>query len=320
MKLFPVITNNIFLAVTLLFLSACQQNIKSRYEGRMYPPPPVAIKNVDIALVLSGGGARGITHIGVLEVLEKNNIPVDLIVGTSIGSIVGAMYADGLCAESIKKRMISLKRRQLMEVQWGKASSIFWDRDGLSSSDKLKDFITCNLRAKYFSELKIPYIAVATDLSDFSAYEFLSGVIYPAVMASAAIPPIYPPVAIYGREFIDGGVVEPTPVRIAKRYNPKMIIAVDISGRGAPKVYTMYDIMNKSFYVMYYELSDIQASMADIVIHPNLDDYGTLEDRRNKELYDLGKAEAEKMLPAIKNQMKKYKIKARRQNGGTCRT
>ncbi len=209
-----------------------------------------------------------------------------------------------------------------MELQWGKVSGLFFHRGGLSPSDRLKEFIDCNIRATYFSELKIPYIAVATDIANFNAYEFRSGKIYPGIMASAAIPPIFPPVAIYGREFIDGGVVEPTPVRIAKRYNPKIIIAVDISDRGAEKVVTMYDILNKSFYVMYYELSDMQSSLADVIIHPNLDNYGTLDDNHNMELYQRGKAEAEKMLPHIKKKMSEHNIKtkARKQGGGTCRT
>jgi NTE family protein len=283
----------------------------TRKEGRTHPPEPVPIKNIEVALVLSGGGARGVSHVGVLEVLQQNKIPIDLIVATSIGSVVGAMYADGICIDELKKRVMNLKREHLVNVQLGSATGIFIGRHGMSSGDKFKNFLLSNLRAKYFSELKIPFVAVATNINDFSAYEFRSGEIYHGIMASAAVPPIFPPVAVYGSEFIDGGVVEPTPVRIAKRYNPKMIIAVDISDRGMEKVNTMYDIINKSFYVMYYELSDMQASMADVVIHPNLNNFGMFDDNHHQELFSRGKEEALKMLPQIKNRMEKLGIKSR---------
>jgi NTE family protein len=283
----------------------------ARKEGRTHPPEPVPIKNIEVALVLSGGGARGVSHVGVLEVLQKNNIPIDLIVATSIGSVVGAMYADGTCIDDLKNRIMHLKREHLVNVQLGNATGMFISRQGMSTGDKFKNFLLTNLRAKYFSELKIPFIAVATNIKDFSAYEFRSGEVYHGIMASAAVPPIFPPVGVYGSEFIDGGVVEPTPVRIAKRYNPKMIIAVDISDRGMEKVNTMYDIMNKSFYVMYYELSDMQASLADVVIHPNLNNFGMFDDNHHQELFNRGKEEALKMLPQINDKMRRLGIKNR---------
>ena len=309
-SLFKEILYRYFTILLILFLATSCAAPKHLIDIPDNPPPSRKIENVRIALVLGGGGAKGMAHVGILEVLEKYNIPIDLIVGTSSGSVVGAMYADTLDSKMIYNALIDVKKWDLLDVSLLDSFNFFSDFRAPVQGYYLQDFILKNILTYNIEDLKIPFIAVATELRSGYSYEFSSGPVALGVLASASIPPIFAPVMAYNKIFVDGGVLEPVPVSIAKQYHPQLIIAVDVTspGRGL-EVYNMLDVMNKSFYLNYYQLSKSQTTTADIIIHPDLSGFGIFDDDNNYKIYQLGKMEALKKMPEILQKIREKHIK-----------
>ena len=176
-----------------------------------------------VAVILGGGGARGYAELGVLKVLQQAGVPVDLIVGTSIGSIIGALYADNPNANAVDTLLMSAKKNELLHI------SPLHSLQGPFSGKTEQTFMTKHLTARDFSQLKIKFVAVATNLNDGKTIPISTGAIATAVNASSALSPFFHPVTINGMQLIDGGTSDPIPVDIAKTYHPKVIIAVNIS-------------------------------------------------------------------------------------------
>jgi NTE family protein len=295
--------------IIMLNITACSTPPKLICELGDIPPPPRKIENVRVALVLGGGGARGAAHLGVLEVLEQHNIPIDLIVGTSAGSVVGAMYADYKDCRLLYDQLIRLRKWDLLDLSISDSLLFFSQLKGPVQGYYLEEFIAKNMTVNNVEDLKIPFIAVATDITNNKAYTFASGPIAIAVHASSAIPPVFTPVKAYGRILVDGGVIEAVPVQIAKNYNPKVVIAVDISTNGGDfKINNMADVVSKSMSISYYTMSQMQSAKADVVIHPNLSEYGTFDDCDNYKVYNLGKNAALRKLPEIIAELRRKKI------------
>jgi NTE family protein len=303
--------SQLFVYILLMFtISSCAPTTRPPiFTLPDTPPEPREIKDVNVALVLGGGGAKGIAHLGVIEVLEKHGIPIDLIVGTSAGSIVGAMYADYKDSKLLYDQLIKIKKWDLIDISFADSLSFFSELRGPAQGYYLEDFLVRNLTVNNIEDLKIPFVAVASDLEQENAYVFDSGPIAPAVHASAAIPPVFSPVKIYGKVLVDGGVVEPVPVRVAEKYNPKVIIAVDISTTGREYgMANMLDVTGKSLSISYYLLSQLQSSRAHVLIHPDLNGYGTFDDHANKEMYEIGRKAAIRKLPEIIMELRRKKI------------
>ena len=179
-----------------------------------------------IGLALSGGGARGLAHVGVLQVLEENKIPITAIAGTSMGAYVGAVYAAGLGGPELEKLAREIKdRRTLMSLlDWVVPPS-----SGLIRGDKIRKHLERTLGTRTFADLKLPLLIIATDLDTLDAHIFDSGLVTEAVHASAAIPGICTPVCLNGRRFTDGGAAEPLPVSVLReRFNLNAVIAVNV--------------------------------------------------------------------------------------------
>ncbi len=176
-----------------------------------------------IGLVLGGGGARGLAHIGVLKVLEKNNIKPDFIVGTSIGAFIGALYALGIPMDEIENEAKSINKRKaaskLIDISFSKGSFL--------SGIKAKKYVEQFVGRVTFTSTNIPLYISTTDLGSGEEVVIKSGSIADAVMASMSVPGIFPPVRVGERLLVDGGVINPTPINIAKKLKAKKIIAVD---------------------------------------------------------------------------------------------
>ncbi|MBA8666548.1 patatin-like phospholipase family protein [Holosporaceae bacterium 'Namur'] len=298
-----------FILLLVLLPSACTQT-KLFVQAPKEPPYTPPLKNVNVALVLGGGGSKGIAHLGVLKVFEENNIPIDLIVGCSVGSAVGALYADNPNAEEIKNKLINIKREELLDPSIGDSLQMLVTLKGPIRGYYYQKFLAKNLNTKNIESLKIPFVAVTTDIGTNNLFAIRTGPIVPAVHASSAIPPLFTPVRIYGRTLVDGGVKAPVPVKVAKQYGSKIIIAVDISAP-PPKdeLGNMLDLTYRAFWIFYYELSRLQAKKADIEIHPNMDGYGTFDDgSKNEELYQAGMDAANKSICDIKRKLEELGI------------
>ncbi len=179
-----------------------------------------------IGLALSCGGARGLAHVGVIQVLEEEGIPVDAIAGTSMGAYVGSLWAAGLNGTKLEALAREIKDRKTMLRL---LDPLFPPSEGLIRGDKIRKHLERSLGALDFSELVRPLIVIATDLDDLSAHVFDTGSIALAVHASSAIPGVCAPVRLNGRRYVDGGASEPLPVTLLKsRCGVDVVIAVNV--------------------------------------------------------------------------------------------
>jgi NTE family protein len=294
----------------LLLLVGCAHTMPPHILIPAEPPLARPIHDVDIALVLGGGGARGIAHVGVLSVFEEEGVPIHLIVGSSAGSIVGGLYADQPNAARLKDLLLPLKRWDMLDPDVSALLRGFTDITGPVSGIKLQHFLYKNLKHHDFASLPIPLAVVTTDLSSNQAFVIRSGPLIPALHASSAIPLVFAPVPIYQRLLVDGGVIEAVPARIARQFHPKMVIAVDI-GAPAPDgaITNMWEAAWRATYITYYELGKLQSLQADIRIHPETANIGIFDDENGALLYQKGREAAQKMMPQIKRYMQLRHIK-----------
>lgn len=271
-------------------------------------PKYIMPKNTEVALALGAGGSRALAHVGVIEVFEEEGIPIDLIVGSSAGSLVGAMYADDPCASRLKEKLIRLKKEDLLDPSYKEVFRM----TGLMQGNALEQFLVDELSAECFEELKIPLVAVACNIENNHMVLLRTGPVAPAVHASSALPPVFTPVRLYNQTLVDGGVIAPVPVQVARLYKPKLLIAVDISTPPSKDpLSNAFDFLYRSLHISFYELSRLQTNKADIFIHPNLEGFGTFEDEYNEELYMIGKRAAQKVVPEIKRELRRRGIKLR---------
>lgn len=303
---FMRIYKNLLLFFFLFVLMSCASRPALEYISiPKTPPTPPPIGKVRVALVLGGGGARGVAHAGVLEVLEKNHIPVDLIVGSSVGSVIGALYADDPNAQRLRKKVINLQKWDVLDMNWWASIKMLWQITGPVSGDQLKHFLQTNMVSRDFKQLKIPLAVVTTDIHTGQTFIIRSGPIEPALHASSAIPMLFSAVPIYGKTLVDGGVSSPVPVEIAKRFKPDIIIAVDIGTTpDYGPVHNAYQAGYRALHISYFNLAKWQNKNADIVIHPAVDRYSMFDDTSNELLYQAGRTATYEVLPSIQAALK----------------
>lgn len=284
---------NLFAIALVLLITGCAAARPNITIPAVQPPPPQALKaQPRVALVLGGGGARGMAHIGVLKVLQKEKIPVDLIVGTSAGSIIGAMYAADPSARAIKQTVLQASLFDVLDLSISKTGPV--------SGYALQDFLIKHFKAHDFNALKIPFIAVATDLKTGQTVALDSGPLAPAVNASAAVPLIFHPVNLYGHTLVDGGVTDLVPVDIAKRYHPDVVIAVsvipDIPQQTPTNIIGVY---NRAYTYADARFAEYNMDGADIRIHPNVGQVGMFDGSNRASLMHAGQVAAMQALPQI---------------------
>jgi NTE family protein len=258
-------------------------------------PKPVPIKQpVKVALVLGAGGSKGIAHIAVLEVLEQAGVKLDLIVSSSAGSFIGAFYADFKNTKQLMKLFLHIRRDDLVHI------SYIPSRFGFIQGLRLESFLRQHLRARYFRQLKIPLRIIATDLYFGKLVVLGGGPLIPAIHASSAIPGLFTPVRYMGRMLVDGAVINPLPVTVAKRYKPQLVIAVDISSPLAQKLPNhLFGVVRRSWDISYLYLTRYEARQADVLIKPELALLDALETPNFTTMYLAGRQAALKALPKI---------------------
>lgn len=286
-------TRLFFLLLCFVFLNSC--NTKFNVSDNPAPIPECdKPERVRVALILGGGGTKGMAHVGVLEELEKAQIPIDIIVGCSAGSIVGALYADCPDVSNLKKIFSPLKVWDILDVNAWR-----W-RYGLVQGNSLRQFLCKNLSCRRFEELKIPLYVVATDLLQGDLACFSTGLIIPAVHASSAVPFVFSPVVHHERFLVDGGVVDPVPVQVAKRLEAEVILAVDLS-QMLPKTCPthLFGIASRAAEIKFLLQSESCIKDADILIRPELNGMGMFDDKDLEKVYQAGRLAAEKAIPEL---------------------
>ena len=267
--------------------------------------PPTS-KQVKIALVLGAGSSKGFAHIGVLKVLEMNDIPIHMIVGTSVGSAVGSLYAYGYDAFQLQQIAFAIEKGDIADY------IIPFPTNGFIKGEKLEEFINKSVNNTPVEGLKIPFYAVATDIQDGHEVVFDKGDTGQAVRASCSIPGVFRPAQIGSRMCVDGGVVSPIAVDAARKLGADIVIAVDISGefdRTMPDS-TIATIF-QSFNIMYAKLGQIQLARADVVIKPNVGYISSSDFTKRHEAILEGEKAAMEALPQLTEIVNRLRKKGR---------
>lgn len=230
------------------------------------PPLPPAQK-IKIGLALGGGAARGFAHIGVIKVLESQGIVPDIVVGTSAGSVVGALYAAGNNGFALHKMALEMEEAAISD--W--SVPLFAKASGVLKGEAIQQYVNRAVHNQALEKLKIPFGAVATDLSSGAPILFRRGNTGMAVRASSAVPGIFQPVQIGSHVYVDGGLVSPVPVRFAREMGADFVIAVNISSQPeAQPAGSSVDVLLQTFSIMGQRINQYELKDADVVIQPGL--------------------------------------------------
>ena len=259
------------------------------------PQAPAPRKVPKLGLALGGGAARGFAHIGVIQVLEENGIKPDMVVGTSAGSVVAAFYATGKTGAQLQWLADSMDESQLTD--W---TVPFMSR-GMLRGEALGRYINTQLNGAKIEDLKMPLGIVATDLQTGDGILFRRGDIATAVRASSAVPSVFEPVRIGNKDYVDGGLVSPVPVRYARQMGADTVIAVDISSRPEDaKTTDMLKVLLQTFSIMGKSISQLEMAQAEVVVRPVMPDVGSTEFAARKKSIEAGRAAMKLALPALK--------------------
>lgn len=254
-------------------------------------------KKKKAALVLGGGSARGIAHIGVLKVLQIENIKFDLIVGTSIGAFIGAYYALGNNIENAEKMAIKFKAAENLDFTIPPTM-------GIIRGNKIYDMIKSMLGNNTFSDLKIPLAVVATDIENGEEVIFTEGALCDAVRVSCSYPGIFVPQRLGGRLLVDGGIINTVPVSIARRMGADIVVAVDVGFCvKVGEIKSIFSIILQTYQIMGDELNRHQAKQADIIIRPDLIGIDQLAFDKAMAAIESGERSAVEKLPEIKKRL-----------------
>ncbi len=231
------------------------------------PTPTKTLRPVRIGLALGGGAARGFAHIGVIKVLEAQGIVPDIVVGTSAGSVVGAMYAAGNNGFVLQKMALDMDEATISD--W--SLPFFSKSSGVLKGEALQNYVNKMVGQASIEKLKKPFGAVATDLNTGTPILFQRGNTGLAVRASSSVPGVFQPVKINERFYVDGGLVSPVPVRFAREMGADIVIAVNISS--APEgqaASSSLEVLLQTFTIMGQSLNQFELKNADVVIKPDL--------------------------------------------------
>lgn len=256
--------------------------------GQVLPP-----ERPGIGLALGGGFARGFAHLGVLQVLEQNHVPISCIAGTSVGSILGAAYASGAPLARIVATCRTLRLRDI--ARWRVS------RLGLASNHRLGDLIERVFEARLFEELQIPMAVVATDLNSGEPVVMTQGNLIDAIRASCAFPGLFQPVEIGTRWLVDGGLVAPVPTRAARDLGASFVLAVSVGLQdgysGSPS--NIFQVVSRAVTAAQKHQLEVWERHADLVLRPDVQSLAWDDFDRAEEAMDAGAAAARRALPRI---------------------
>jgi NTE family protein len=251
-----------------------------------------------LGLALGGGFARGIAHIGVLQVLEEEGIPVDLIAGTSSGSVIAAAFASGCSAKELAE--IASKLRMKDVGRWTISKL------GLNSNARMEVFLRRLLHCATFEEMRIPLLIPATDLVSGEVTVFKSGCVIDAIRASCAYPLMYQPVRIDGRYYMDGGLVCAVPAEPLREAGATKIISVELTPHwmtNEPR--NMFEVLEQSVSIAIMRAAPLWRAMSDVLVQPQINGIAHDAFHRHLELIEAGRKATQRVLPRIRAWLEK---------------
>lgn len=284
------------LLCTLALLAACGHNEVRPVAPVSIDPTPAPLPEpppVRVGLALGGGAAKGFAHIGVIKMLEANDITIDVVAGTSAGSVVGAMYAGGMDAFALQERSVALDEAAIRDVR------LF--SGGLLQGQKLQDYVNAQVEGRPIERLGKPFAAVSTRLDNGARTVFTRGNTGQAVRASSAVPGVFEPAKIGDYSYVDGGVSSPVPVDAARQLGADVVIAVDISTQASGRTPDhLLGIVNQSIAIMGQRLGAEERGRADVVIRPEVNDIGSADFTQRARAIAQGERAALAALPQIR--------------------
>ncbi len=266
--------------------------------------PVVPLKVLNLGLALGSGAARGFAHVGVIQVLEEAGIQPDLVVGTSAGSLVAALYASGKNSAQLRRVAETMEEAEITDWMMPILNR------GALRGEALARYVNTQVGGRLIEQMKIPLGIVATDLHNGEPMLFQRGNTGSAVRASSAVPAVFQPVKIGTREYVDGGLVSPVPVRQAREMGANVIIAVDISTdpEGSPASDT-FQILMQTFNIMGKSLNTVLLKDADVVVKPALMGVKSADFAARRKSIEAGREAMLKAMPKLKQVLSGYATK-----------
>lgn len=284
-------------------------------------------RKIDLILALGGGGARGLAHLGVLQAFDRERIPIDFIVGTSVGSVVGAAYAlhpdaleitrralayfrgDSFKSNPFKKVLFHSEnveqnffRSLILSIKKSYVFSSLIRKPSIFGSDRLYSVICDLIPDREFKDTQIPFAVPAIDIRTGNEVLLTEGPIRKALLASCSLPGFFPPVEYNGKLLTDAGVIGPVPVSICRQLEPKVLVAVDISNRLEPveRIDIGLDAIMRVEAIAGRRINDMELAKADLVIRPSIGHKFWSDFSGYEELVDSGIAAAQPLIPRIR--------------------
>jgi len=285
-----LITQAIFLAVLLVLLCSCGTvpHVTKKTEPK-------------IALVLGGGSAKGFAHVGVIRALEQEKIPVHMIIGTSVGSLIGGIYASNPDSFQLEWIAFKIDKNDVLDF------SIIYSKLGPVQGVKLETFVEQTVKTKKVEDTKIPFYPIATDLNTGETIILEKGSLAKAIRASSAIPGIFVPVTFGNRMLVDGGVTNNLACDIAKNKGADIIIAVNLlKDIKDYDIGSVVDIIAQSVNIMMHENNKTKLKYADILIEPDTKGISIFDFSQKKRLMEEGIRATKAIMPKIKALILQY--------------
>ncbi|HPH42244.1 MAG: patatin-like phospholipase family protein [Syntrophorhabdaceae bacterium] len=290
--------NKFFVAIVIvltgILLSSCQSTQKLPHTMKKGEPK--------IALVLGGGSAKGFAHIGVIRVLEQEKIPIHMIVGTSVGSLIGGIYAANPDSFQLEWLAFKIDKNDILDL------SIIYSKLGPAQGARLESFVEQTVAIKKIEDTKIPFFPIATDLNTGETIIMEKGSLSKAIRASSAIPGIFVPVTFGNRLLVDGGVTNSTPCDIARSKGADIVIAINLlKDIKDYNINSLVDIIGQSVNIMMHQSNKTKLQHADVIIEPDTKGTALFDFSQKKMLMEEGIKAAKASLPKIKEVIERFR-------------
>lgn len=276
------------------------------------PPEPAqtpgfATRPPRVGLALGGGAARGFAHVGVIAVLEQHGLRPDLVVGTSAGSLVAALYASGKNPAELEAAALAMEESTLTD--W----TLPFANRGMLRGTALAKYVNTQVQGRSIERMPLPLGIVATDLANGEGVLFRRGDTGTAVRASSAVPGVFQPVEIAGREYVDGGLVAPVPVRYAQQMGAELVVAVDISSAPEGNAATdSFKVLLQTFAIMGQTINRHELASAQVVVRPPLKGVGSAAFNERQRSIAAGREAMLAALPALRQQLAQRAVRVAR--------
>ncbi|OVE75758.1 hypothetical protein BVX98_06790 [bacterium F11] len=269
-----------------------------------------------VVLVLGGGGARGLSHIGVLRVLEEERIPIDQIVGISVGALLGSLYSGGVSVDQLESMANEIGWNKLTDYSKVGVMKILLTEE-LLSTRRMEEYLERHLGKKYFSDLNIPFSCIATDIRSGDRVVFIEGPVALAARASATIPGLFRPVEYRHRALVDGGLTDVLPTDLVPKDDWTVVVGIlPRTGFENEEVSSVLTTLVRSIEIQKEVMVEEKKKLADFLIEPDVGSISMMDLAKNKDAIEAGTRETRRRALDLKKLIIKKIIQRKERNIG----